>query len=367
MEWQARDYEYMARAIQLAKRASYFVHPNPKVGCVLVKDKQIVSEGWHERSGEEHAEVMALRHAGQQARGCTAYISLEPCAHTGKTPPCVNALIEAGVSDVIIAMQDPDSRVSGEGIRKLREAGISVRSGLLDNEAEKLNPGFLKRVRSGLPFVRCKMAMSLDGKTALANGESQWITSEESRRDVHRLRAESAAILTGINTVLADDPSMTVRHINSNDYQPLRVILDSHLRIRPEARVLTEPGQVVIVTASDDDKKMDELATGDVKIIQCLEKNGRIELNDALRKLVIDYQLNEILLESGSTLSGAMLDQGLIDELVLYVAAKLLGHDAQGLFQLPAIVSMQNARKLDVKDVRLIGQDVRIISSLNPD
>ncbi|MCG8325267.1 MAG: bifunctional diaminohydroxyphosphoribosylaminopyrimidine deaminase/5-amino-6-(5-phosphoribosylamino)uracil reductase RibD [Thiotrichales bacterium] len=362
MDWSKNDYRYMARAIQLAQRASFHVHPNPKVGCVLSKDGNIVAEGWHHAAGDDHAELVAIRKAGAGARETSCYISLEPCSHSGKTPPCVDALIDAGVAQVIIPMPDPNPDVSGQGIRRLEQAGIKVRTGLMQAEAEQLNRGFLKRMRTGLPYVRCKLAQSLDGRTALANGTSKWITTENSRRNVHELRAASSAILTGVNTVVADDPSLTVRHIDSAGYQPLRVVLDSQLRINTDARILKQPGRCIIFTVRDGDDKSSALERAGVEVIQCTGINGRVDLNAAFEHLAAGYEINDVLIEAGPTLSGSLLEQKLVDEIVLYIAPKLLGQTGRELFTLSGFTGMRESPALTVRDIRRIGEDVRIIA-----
>lgn len=268
-EYSAADYEYMAHALQLAMRGLYTTHPNPRVGCVLVKDGQMVGEGWHEFAGGPHAEVNALKMAGNKAKGATVYLSLEPCSHQGRTPPCSQALIDAGVSRVIAAMQDPNPQVAGQGLAQLREAGIEVETGLLEAQAEALNPGFISRMRHGRPYVRHKLAMSLDGRTAMASGESKWITSDAARQDVQRMRAQSDAILTGVGTVLADDPAMTVR-LEGHKRQPMRVVVDTHLSMPTEAKILSQPGKTVVMTCSDSESRKDALRKLVRKSLPCL-------------------------------------------------------------------------------------------------
>jgi len=365
MDWSSEDHRFMARAIQLAKRASYHVHPNPKVGCVLVKDNKVIAEGWHHRAGDVHAEINTLLLAGDEARDSSCYVTLEPCSHTGKTPPCINALIEAGIKDVTVAMADPNPRVSGQGIRTLEQAGIRTRTGLLQAQAEMLNPGFLKRMRSGMPFVRCKMAMGLDGRTALANGVSKWITSETSRRDVHKLRARSSAILTGVDTILSDDPSMTVREIDTDGYQPLRVIMDSQLRISKNAAVLEQTGRTVIFTISDSRQKKIELEQAGAVIIKCNETNSRVDMHEALGYLAAELEINEVIVEAGPTLAGHMIEQGLIDELIIYAAPLLMGDSARGLFTLPCFKNMEECPGLFITDISRIGDDVRITAKIS--
>lgn len=360
------DKRYMARAIQLAEQGLFTTDPNPRVGCVIVKDGEIVGEGWHERAGGPHAEIYALKQAGPKAAGATVYVSLEPCCHHGRTPPCTDALIEARVSRVVTAMLDPNPAVAGRGIALLEQAGINCKHGLLQELAEKLNPGFIKRMRDGRPFVRCKIAMSLDGRTAMANGDSKWITSAESRADVHRLRARSSAVLTGIGTVLNDDPAMNVRLADFDERdqdtevrQPLRVILDSHLRIPATARMLSLPGQTLIFTCNDHEPVITELAQTGAEVHIVPAENGFVKLGMVMEHLM-DRDINEILLEAGSTLNGAMLRAGLIDEYVIYAAPTLMGNEARGLFTLPGLHSMTQRIQLAIDDVERIGPDLKI-------
>lgn len=357
---------YMARALQLAKRGLYTTDPNPRVGCVLVKEDQIVAEGWHRKAGERHAEIEALKVAGEEARGATAYVTLEPCSHTGKTPPCVDQLIAAGIRRVVCAMQDPNPLVSGEGFEKLRQAGVKVVNGVLEQQAKELNPGFIKRMRQKLPLVRCKLAMSLDGRTAMASGESQWITGAAARSDVQRLRARSSAIITGVGTVSLDNPSLTVRSEelgldNAQEvvmHQPLRVVLDSQFRIPVRAKLLSQPGDVLVVGAEENNART-ALSGQGVETLTLSSTTGRVDLLAVLKELA-RRECNEVLVEAGATLSGAFLQQGLVDELVIYVAPKLLGGEARGLFHLPGMESMSDQIKLEIKDVRNVGEDLRI-------
>ncbi|MEO6696583.1 MAG: bifunctional diaminohydroxyphosphoribosylaminopyrimidine deaminase/5-amino-6-(5-phosphoribosylamino)uracil reductase RibD, partial [Gammaproteobacteria bacterium] len=316
------DYEYMARALQLATRGLYTTHPNPRVGCVLVRDGTIIGEGWHERAGEPHAELHALQQAAEGARGATAYVTLEPCCHHGRTPPCSEALIKAGVARVVVAMTDPNPKVAGQGLEQLKRAGIPVETGVLQSEAEKLNPGFIMRMQNRRPYVRCKLAMTLDGRTATAAGESKWITGEAARADVQRLRAQSSAIMTGINTVLADDPRFTVRLDElepSVVRQPLRVIVDSKLRMPSNARMLSERGQTLVLTCVQDEIRKVPLLKAGAEVVSLADAQGKVDLGAALLLLAERYyEVNEVLLEAGPVLSGAMLEQGLIDELVIY-------------------------------------------------
>jgi diaminohydroxyphosphoribosylaminopyrimidine deaminase/5-amino-6-(5-phosphoribosylamino)uracil reductase len=361
----AEDHRWMARAIRLAWKGRYTTDPNPRVGCVLVRDGQVVGEGWHRRAGEPHAERIALEMAGEQAGGATVYVTLEPCSHHGRTPPCADALVAAGVSRVVAAMEDPNPRVSGKGLKRLREAGIEAESGLLESEARKLNPGFLKRMRRGLPWVRCKLAMSLDGRTAMASGESVWITGEEARRDVQRLRARSSAIVTGIGTVLADDPSLNVRlppeqlpGVESPRYlrQPVRVVLDSGLRIPEQAKLLGLSGETWIFHAHGDEEKAARRAARGACLFR-LEQG--IYLPVVMEELA-RREINEVLIEAGPTLAGGALRSGVIDELVFYMAPHLMGHGARGLFHLPGLEKMEQRLPLKIEDIRAVGRDWRI-------
>lgn len=363
----ADDHRYMARALHLAERGLYTTDPNPRVGCVLVLDGAVVGEGWHERAGGPHAEIAALRQAGEQAVGATAYVTLEPCCHQGRTPPCTDALIKAGVEQVVAAMEDPNPQVAGNGLRRLQEAGFKVRVGVLAAEAERLNPGFVMRMRQGRPWVRCKLAMSLDGRTAMASGESQWITGSEARRDVQHLRARSSAIMSGIETVLADDPSLTVRleqEAGSRVRQPLRVVLDSRLRLSPQARLLGLPGETLIITGEDDMERKDRLAREDVSVITLPLVDGRLELSAVMRYLG-RMEINEVHVESGATLSGALLQARLVDELVVYLAPHLMGDTARGLFSLPGLEQMDERIALSINDIRAVGRDWRITAAVN--
>jgi len=363
----ADDYRYMASALQLARKGWYSTHPNPRVGCVLVKDDRIIAEGYHRKAGELHAERNALIHATEDPEGSTAYVTLEPCCHHGKTPPCTDALIDAGVSRVVIAMQDPNPLVAGKGIQVLSEAGIEVQSGLLADQASLLNRGFIKRMSQGVPFVRCKMAASLDGRTAMASGESVWISSEQSRRDVQLLRAESSAIMTGVATVLADEPSMNVRlsqaalslDADLTVIQPVRVILDADLQTPTDAKILNLAGEVVLFCQQRALEKANQYTQKQVRVFAVDAEDNRLNLEQVLRKLA-ELQINEVLLESGSTLAGAMLSEGFIDEIIVYQAPHLMGDAARGLFHLPGMEKMSERIQLVMTDSRKIGQDFKI-------
>jgi diaminohydroxyphosphoribosylaminopyrimidine deaminase/5-amino-6-(5-phosphoribosylamino)uracil reductase len=352
----SRDFDYMARALRLARNGLYTTHPNPRVGCVLVRDDRIIGEGWHVRAGGDHAEIAALKNA-DDASGATAYVTLEPCSHHGRTPPCADALINAGIRRVVAAMQDPNPLVAGNGFAKLRAAGIETACGVLEEDARRLNPGFIRRMSTGRPFVRSKLAMSLDGRTALESGESKWITSSEARQDVHRLRAQSSAILTGIGTALADDPALTAR-IEDDVLQPVRVVLDTQLRMPAHARMAKLPGRSLILTASGDQRKMAELRSAGFEIHRIAEKNGRVDLH-AVMAVLAEQQINEVLVEAGPILNGALLAENLADEWIVYMAPCVLGDRGRGLFTLPGIRTMADKKVLKLTDVRQVGPDLK--------
>jgi diaminohydroxyphosphoribosylaminopyrimidine deaminase/5-amino-6-(5-phosphoribosylamino)uracil reductase len=362
----ANEYSYMAQALRLAERGLFTTDPNPRVGCVLVKAGEIIGEGWHERAGGPHAEINALQEAGEQAAGATAYVTLEPCCHQGRTPPCTEALIAAGVTRVVAAMEDPNPQVAGMGLAVLQQAGIATRCGVLATEAEQLNAGFVMRMRQGRPRVRCKLAMSVDGRTAMASGESQWITGAAARRDVHRLRARSSAIMTGIETVLADDPALTARpgdDAGDGIRQPLRVILDSRLRIPPAAKLLQMPGNTLLVTGVADAEKKTHLAQQGVEVVTLPLQDERLDLSAVLQHLGT-LEMNEVHLEAGATLCGALLQARLIDELVIYMAPHLMGDAARGLFALPGLERMDQRIQLSINDIRAVGVDWRITATV---
>lgn len=361
MSFTDTDARHMARALELARRGLYTTDPNPRVGCVIVKAGRVVGEGFHERAGAPHAEINALRAAGDAARGATVYLTLEPCCHHGKTPPCTAALVSAGVARVLAAMPDPNPRVAGQGFAELKQAGIESAHGLMPAEAEALNPGFASRMQRGRPYVRVKLAASLDGRTALASGESKWITGEPARADVQHWRACSSAILTGIGTVLADDPALTVRAFDIGR-QPLRVVLDSRLRMSPQAKMLTLPGTTLVVTAASDAVRAEALQDVGAEVL-ALGKGGHVDLA-ALMQALAAREVNELLVEAGATLSGALLEAGLVDELVLYYAPLLLGDNGRGMFRLANLTQMADRLALEIKDVRAIGQDWRIIAKV---
>jgi len=361
----AADNAFMARALQLAERGRYTTQPNPRVGCVVVSDGEVVGEGWHQRTGEAHAEVHALNAAGPRARGATAYVTLEPCSHFGRTPPCVDALVKAGVARVVAAMQDPNPQVAGSGLQKLKEAGIAVDCGVMQMQAELLNAGFVKRMCSGVPRVVSKQAMSLDGRTAMASGESQWITGADARRDVQRLRAESGAIVSGVDSVMQDDSALTVRAAELDlpeaeqiaRRQPLRVVIDGKLRLSPSARLLREPGRTVVATLKT--QGHEALIAAGAEILLMPARDGHVNLEALLQYLASREQINDVLLEAGATLNGAFLKSKLIDECRIYIASVLLGSTARPLFELP-LDSMAQKQALTINQWRAIGSDFRI-------
>ena len=358
-DFSAADHAFMARALRLAERGLLTTSPNPRVGCVIVRDGQIVGEGWHHRAGEAHAEVHALAAAGERARGATAYVTLEPCAHHGRTPPCADALVAAGVLRVISAMRDPNPKVSGRGLERLRQAGINVTCGLLEESAHELNIGFVSRMTRNRPWVRLKAATSLDGRTALANGISQWITGPDARRDGHRWRARSCAIMTGIGTVRDDDPQLTVRAIDTIR-QPLRVVVDARLETPPEARIL-EGQCALIACASAEPGRRNRLEARGAEIVELPNPQGKVDL-PALMHLLADRGINELLVEAGFGLNGSLVGEACVDELVLYLAPSLLGPDGLGAFNLLEIDSLEARQKLNFHDIRQIGEDLRIVA-----
>ncbi|HLP97747.1 MAG TPA: bifunctional diaminohydroxyphosphoribosylaminopyrimidine deaminase/5-amino-6-(5-phosphoribosylamino)uracil reductase RibD [Sideroxyarcus sp.] len=357
----AADSQWMAHALRLAERGLYTTSPNPRVGCVLVKEGKIVGEGWHERAGGPHAEAHALRAAGESARGATAYVTLEPCSHHGRTPPCADALIAAGVSRVVAAMQDPNPLVAGKGIARLRAAGIEVECGLMETAAHELNIGFVARMTRGTPWLRSKVAASLDGCTALANGASKWITGEPARADVQHWRARSCAVLTGIGTLLADDPQLNVREIASGR-QPLRVVLDSGLRMSPSAAIL-QGGKVLIYTAATDERKQSALQERGAEVLPMPGADGQVDLHGVMRDLA-QRGINEVLVEAGRILNGALLKAALVDELVLYLAPQLLGDAARGIADIGELTKLEQRVALAWRDVRQVGNDLRIIAGV---
>jgi len=353
------DHAYMSQALQLAEKGLYSTSPNPRVGCVIVRDGKIAGCGWHIQTGQPHAEINALSIAGGSAQGATVYLTLEPCSHYGRTHPCVEALVRAKVAKTIIAMQDPNPLVAGKGISLLKQSGIKVLVGLMEERAKDLNVGFVSRMTNNRPWVRMKIAASLDGKTALNNGVSQWITGEAARHDGHRLRARSCAVLTGIGTVLEDDPQLSVRFIETSR-QPLRIIIDSRLEIPTIARVLRGEGELIFTT-TDNKEKISALKEVGARPIILPNKKGKIDLA-GLMQLLADFEINELLIEAGNRLSGAFIREGLVDELIIYLAPHLIGNRAMGMLQLPELTDLSEKYNLKIKDLRMVGEDIRIMS-----
>lgn len=359
------DAHYMARALELARRGHYTTHPNPRVGCVIVRDGQIVGEGWHLRAGEPHAEVHALRAAAEQARGATAYVTLEPCSHHGRTPPCADALVNAGVARVVAAMQDPNPEVAGRGLQRLAQAGIATERGVLESEARQLNQGFLKRMEHGLPFVRVKLAMSLDGRTAMESGESQWITGPAARSAVQRLRAQASVVLTGADTVLADSARLTVRadELGMDPEQtalvmsrpPLRVLVDGRLRV-PLNAPFFKAGPALVATCM----AVEEQYANGPECMIVAGDDGQVDL----RRLLVELAgrgVNEVLVEAGPRLAGAFARLGLVDEFQIFIAGKFLGSSARPLLDWP-LAQMKDAPALKITEIRAVGDDWRVIA-----
>ncbi|WP_028115826.1 bifunctional diaminohydroxyphosphoribosylaminopyrimidine deaminase/5-amino-6-(5-phosphoribosylamino)uracil reductase RibD [Ferrimonas senticii] len=359
------DQQYMAWALKLAQRGLLTTRPNPRVGCVIVNDGEVVGEGAHLKAGEPHAEVHALRAAGDRARGATAYVTLEPCSHYGRTPPCAEALINAGVARVVAAMVDPNPQVAGRGLKMLSDAGIEVSHGLLQADAEALNPGFIKRMRTGFPYVRIKLASSVDGRTALSNGESQWITGAKAREDVQRLRARSDAIITGADSVLIDNPSMNVRHgelghwqsrIDSAQLQqPLRVVIDGRNRLAPPLKLTECDGDILLASTAP------YQCQWPTQVSQWCSapRDGKVDLILLMMELG-KRGINEVLVEAGASLAAAFISAHLWDELVLYQAPKLMGNPARGLLELPEFSQMHQTVDLQFTDIRRVGADLRL-------
>ncbi len=360
----AADHAFMAEALRLAEQGLYTTDPNPRVGCVLVKDGNVVGRGFHRRAGEAHAEVNALKQAGSDAHGATVYVTLEPCAHFGRTGPCANMLVQANVARVIAAMADPNPQVAGKGFEKLRAAGIETAVGLLATETRALNPGFVSRMTRGRPWVRSKLAVSLDGRTALASGASKWISGEAAREDAQRWRARSSAILTGIGTLLADDPALTVR-LPGEWRQPRRIVVDAQLRTPADARLLKKAGKTLIATLVADARRHAALVTAGAAIMVLPAADGHVDLAALMRQLAAN-ECNEVLVEAGAVLNGALLKAGLLDELIIYMAPQILGDTARGMFRLPALDRLQERIELQLADVRMLGSDLRILTVPQP-
>ena len=369
----AQDSKFMARALRLAERGTYTTSPNPRVGCVLVKGGEpsaaakIIAEAWHQKAGQGHAEILALDMAGEKAKGATCYVSLEPCNHTGRTGPCTEALIEAGIARVVYAMEDPNPQVGGAGVARLREAGIEVDGPLMNQEAARINIGYVKRMATGRPFIRVKMAMSLDGRTAMPDGNAFWITGPRARTDVQRLRARSCAILTGWRSAAMDKSQMTVRadefeiaEEGLGERQPLRVLVDSKLKMEKDARFFQAQTPILVANLSRDGSGNEE-GDSHISYLKIEEAEGHVDLTELVEKLG-DRGINELLVETGSELSGAFLRAGLVDELIIYMAPKLMGSDARALFELP-LQKMTESLPLHIKEVRQLGGDLRITAS----
>jgi diaminohydroxyphosphoribosylaminopyrimidine deaminase/5-amino-6-(5-phosphoribosylamino)uracil reductase len=358
------DLRHMSEALRLARQGRYTTQPNPRVGCVIVKDGIVVGEGYHARAGGPHAEVVALKQAGHRAFGATAYVTLEPCAHQGRTPPCANELVIAGIKRVVVATEDANPLVAGKGFKILEEAGIAVEVGLLADDARALNAGFLRRINGGLPLLRLKLAMSLDGRTAMANGESQWITGPDARRDVQKWRAQSSAVVTGIGTVLADDPALTVRPAEWSAWYhgevvpPWRVVLDAQFRTPPTAKIFSAPGRVIVVGAQAQPERQLALAQAGAETWLLPGHKGRTDLAALLRKLA-EEGANEVLVEAGATVAGAFAQAGLVDEYIVYMAPVLLGSTARPLLEWP-LQSIRDQRRLAIAETRMVGGDLRL-------
>jgi diaminohydroxyphosphoribosylaminopyrimidine deaminase/5-amino-6-(5-phosphoribosylamino)uracil reductase len=366
MNFSAEDYAFMARAIALTERGRETATPNPNVACVIVKEGRIIGEGWHAKAGEAHAEAHALAAATESPEGSTVYVTLEPCAHHGRTGPCADKLVAARVARVVAALQDPFAEVNGKGAARLREAGIRVDVGLMEAQAREVHRGFLSRVTRGRPWITIKAAASLDGRIALANGESRWITSEAARRDVHTMRARACAVLTGIGTVMRDDPELTVRHVPCSR-QPRRILIDSRLDVSPAARILKGEPPIIFTVSPDASKRSTLEAAGAEVVAAPLDpaKPGKTDLAAIARELG-RRGFNELMVETGTKLNGSLLAAGVVDEIVLYLAPKFLGDAAQGLFALPEFTSFDQVLQPKIIDVRSVGDDIRIIARLSP-
>ncbi len=357
------DYSFMATALRLAERGLYSTTPNPRVGCIIARNDQIVGSGWHERAGQAHAEINALNTAREAARGATAYVTLEPCSHYGRTPPCANALIEAGIARVVIAMEDPNPLVHGRGCALLRQAGVTVQAGLLQAEAHALNVGFITRMTHKKPWVRLKIAASLDGRIALKNGASQWITGEAARQDSHRWRARSCAIMTGIGTVKSDNPQLTARHIQTSR-QPKKIVVDSHLALSLDAQLLQGEEVIIFTANTENQEKKAALDQMGARINVLPDAARKVDLKKMIIMLATDFEMNEVLVEAGSGLNGALINAGLVDEMIIFLAPHLLGDDAQGMLKLTELKCLEQRKMLKIQDLRMVGQDIRIIARL---
>jgi diaminohydroxyphosphoribosylaminopyrimidine deaminase/5-amino-6-(5-phosphoribosylamino)uracil reductase len=367
MTFTSDEQEFMTRAIELARKGLFSAKPNPSVGCVIVKNNQIVGEGWHLHAGESHAEIHALKQAGNKAAGATVFVTLEPCSHQGKTPPCADALIKANIARVFVAMEDPNPLVSGQGIEKLRAAGIDVSVGLMEQEAKSLNAAFIHKMKTQQPFVMSKVAMSLDGKTAMASGESQWITGTAAREDVHRLRAASGIVMTGVGTILTDNPQLTARD-GLGDLpvkQPHIVVLDSNLKTPLDAAVFNSDAEVTILTCSDDVQMIKALRETDCAVeVVAADVNGQVDLQ-AVHTWLCEQPVNNVMIEAGSLLNGACLQAGMVDELIVYMAPSALGADARGAFAMPTISQLSDRIQLNYASMNQLGDDIKLTYTVN--
>jgi len=357
----AADHGFMEQALGLAGRGLNTTTPNPRVGCVIVKDGVLVGSGWHEKAGLPHAEVLAMKEAGDRARGAALYVNLEPCSHHGRTPPCVDAIVASGIKRVVAAMQDPNPKVAGSGFAKLRTAGITVEHGLKEDEARELNIGFVSRMTRGRPWMRMKIAASLDGRTALANGKSQWITGEAARQDGHRWRARACALLTGFGTVRDDDPQLNVRGVDT-PRQPLKIVVDSKFETSPSARLLGE-GKTLVVGAVNDAKRIASLKKAGAEVVIIPNDGGKVELFKLMEELA-RRELNEIHVEAGAKLNGSLLRAGVVDELLVYLAPSVIGDSGRGMFHLPEITELSRASALKIREAERIGPDLRILARI---
>jgi len=357
----AADRELMRHALALAERGLYTTTPNPRVGCVIAKDGAVVGTGWHEKAGLPHAEVLALKAAGKRAKGATLYVNLEPCSHQGRTPPCVDAVIPAGIERVVAAMQDPNPRVAGAGFAKLRAAGIEVEIGVMEEEARELNIGFVSRMTRGRPWVRMKIAASLDGRTALANGKSQWITGEAARADGHKWRARACAVLTGHGTVRDDDPQLNVRGVDT-PRQPLKIVVDSRFETPLSARVLKD-GKTLIAGAVNEAERIAALKEAGADTVVIPNDRGKVELRKLMEELA-RRELNEIHVEGGTKLNGSLLQAGVVDELLVYLAPSVIGDSGRGMFDLPELTELKQSLGLTIRELERVGEDVRIVARL---
>jgi len=364
----------MQQAIDLAQKGLYSTKPNPAVGCVLVKSGKVVGQGWHQQAGQPHAERVALAQAGSDAEGATAYVTLEPCSHFGRTPPCADGLIEAKVAKVVVAMKDPNPLVASQGIERIEQAGIPVVLGVLESEARQINLGFIRKMEKQLPFVRLKIASSLDGRTAMANGESHWITGEESRLEVHKMRARCGALITGIGTVLADDPSLTVRltdqqladmNLTQENCHPIRVVLDPNLSMPLDAKMLSLPGRTILMTSRETAERspeiVEEIHVQGIEMVAVSAEDDHLDIESILHYLAEEELINDVMVESGAIVAGAFMQSGLVNELHCFVAPSLMGHDAKPMFVMPGIDSMDKKLNLMIQSMDRFGDDARLI------